>query len=76
MHKEFTFLLSEKSTVLKIKSDDMIFWKKSIENETYTLWDYKRKNKEEPKKTRDHEPWWKLINGELKKDIWIKPIRL
>lgn len=71
----FDFGLSNVKNILKVKSEDMIFWKNSIENETYSLWNYKRENNELPKKTKEHEPWWKIIDGELKKDIWIKPIK-
>jgi hypothetical protein len=68
----FDFELRNVKKYLKIKSDDMSFWKSSIENDTYRLWEYRREKNEVPKKSHSHKPWWKIVNGKLEEGIWIQ----
>lgn len=48
-------------------------WKKMIENKTYLQWEIRRKNNQNPKITFLHGPWYRLVNNELKLEIWEQP---
>lgn len=61
----YDFGLENVKKYLNIKSLDKPFWKESIENETYTLWEKRRLNKQVPIKTSKHENWWRLENNKL-----------
>lgn len=68
----YDFKLKNVVKFIDIKDNTLSFWKESILNTTFPLWETRRKNSDSPKKTADHEPWWKIVDGELKKDIWVK----
>ena len=61
----YDFGLSNVTKYLRIKSQDKPFWKDSIENETYKLWEHRRLNRQAPVKTVAHENWWKFENDKL-----------
>ncbi|MGV0846829.1 STAS-like domain-containing protein [Empedobacter falsenii] len=56
---------------LLIKSDNNQFWIDSIKNETFKNWSIRRKKGDEPKKTDNHNEWWRLVDGEFIKKKWI-----
>jgi hypothetical protein len=45
-------------------------WMLMLLNEVFPEWEQRRRNKQSPKKTITHEPWFKIINGKLEKDVW------
>lgn len=59
---------------LEIISNDEDIWSTMIFNETLPEWEKRRKNRENAKVTQEHEAWYRLENGELKKDIWINKV--
>lgn len=58
---------------LKIISNEEPVWKKLIEEKVIPEWEQHRVNYEEPLKTsrKDHNAWYRLIDGELLEDVWI-----
>lgn len=68
----YDFSLHEVKKRLIIKSEQEPSWIEMITNETYLQWEQRRLDKDSPKKTADHEPWYKLVNGTLKADRWIQ----
>ena len=55
---------------LIVVSDDEEVWKTMIFNETIPEWEKRRKNNLPPKMTVAHDKWFRIINGELKKEVW------
>ena len=55
---------------LIVVSDDEEVWKTMIFNETIPEWEKRRKNNLPPKMTAAHDKWFRIINGELKKEVW------
>ncbi len=41
--------------------------KDMILNETYKQWQKRREKNDTPRKTREHEPWFRLVNGKITK---------
>ena len=68
----YDFSLEVVNRWLHIDSEGDPEWGESIEDETYTIWEENRKNRIEPVKTEDHEPWYKLIDGTLEKKVWVQ----
>ena len=55
---------------LIVVSDDEEVWKTMIFNENIPEWEKRRKNNLSPKMTAAHDKWFRIINGELKKEVW------
>lgn len=68
----YDFSLVEVQKRLIIKSEQEPSWKDMITNETYTQWEQRRIDNDRPKKTANHEPWYRLIKGTLKAERWIQ----
>ena len=47
-------------------------WGESIYEDIYPIWEENRKHQVEPEKTDDHEPWYKLIDGQLQQRVWVE----
>ena len=62
------------STHLEIISNDEEIWIKMINEETIPEWEKRRDNDEHAKVTQNHEKWFRLQDGELKEDVWIKKV--
>lgn len=55
---------------LVIVSNEEPAWKEVIENQVIPEW--ANQDKEPLKKSRkDHKEWYKVVNGELRKQVWI-----
>lgn len=67
----YDFSLEIVNKWLKIDSIGDPEWGENIERDTFPIWEANRINQMKPTKTEDHEEWWRYINGELKKDIWV-----
>ena len=71
----YDFHLENVQKYLKIKSNDFSYWESSVNEVTFPLWEMRRKNQDQPKKTTAHEPWWRWKNSKFfDKSVWIKPI--
>lgn len=58
---------------LIVKSREEPVWKKVIDNEVIPEWNKYKYGGTTPKKTskKNHPAWFRLIDGELKKGVWI-----
>lgn len=66
----YDFTLDVVKQFVRIVSNQEPHWKEMIETETYVEWEKRRKNKEEPIVTADHEEWWRLVDKQLKAEVW------
>ena len=55
----------------KIISNEEPEWIDMLEKETYIQWETRRNDQLVPKKTSEHEAWWKFINNSFEKKIWL-----
>lgn len=69
----YDFTLDVVKKNIEIISDQEPHWKEMILNQTYTQWETRRKNNQAPKVTKTHSAWYRLINNELKLEIWEHP---
>jgi len=69
----FDFGLENIQSRVKIVSNEEPEWIEMIEKETYVQWELRRKDKQNPTKTIDHEAWWRFnfANNSTEKQIWI-----
>jgi hypothetical protein len=56
--------------ILTITSERESQWPEMIYNETYPKWSERRSKGQEPKITVEHEPWYRVVNGELLINKW------
>lgn len=54
----YDFGLDNVHNLVKIISEEEPEWIEMIETETYPQWEQRRKAKDSPKKTEDHDKWW------------------
>lgn len=69
----YDFTLEVVKSKIEIISEQEPHWKDMIINQTYPQWETRRKNKQQPIVTTKHEAWYRLIDNELKLDIWEQP---
>lgn len=67
----YDFSLDVVRRLLRVDSSVDPEWGESLEEETYPIWEQNRINEVDPEKTVEHEPWYRLVGSELKKDVWI-----
>ena len=70
----YDFSAAVVSDYLEIISNDEDVWRKMIKDETIPEWEKRRNNGDQAKVTEDHEKWFRLDNGELKEDVWIRKV--
>lgn len=46
-------------------------WEKMIYEEVFTDWEKRRIGKVNPKKTKVHTEWFRIIDGKLTKNVWL-----
>jgi hypothetical protein len=68
----YDFSLTKVNKFFDIISDDEESWKDMIKNETYPDWEQRRLKSKSPKKTKNHQPWYRLVKDEFQKNVWIK----
>lgn len=66
----FDFSLDTVKSHIKIVSIQEPSWIELIENQTYVEWEERRLTESVPKITADHEPWFRLSNGNLILKKW------
>lgn len=69
----YDFTVANVSRLIKIISNDEPHWIKMLQEKTFKEWETRRKNNEKPIVTELHEPWFRLIDGEIKKEVWETP---
>lgn len=69
----FDFGLENIKQSIKVISTEEPEWIDMLGNETYLQWEQRRKNNQVPKKTIEHEAWWRynFTNNSIEKDVWI-----
>lgn len=69
----FDFSSKKVNEYLEIISKEEPVWSELIFNSIIPEWEKRREKGEAPKKTlpKDHQPWFRLVNGELENKIWI-----
>lgn len=68
---DFTLSIVEKN--IEVVSNQEPHWKEMIENKTFPQWEKRRKEKENPKVTKEHEAWYRLIDNKLQLNVWEHP---
>lgn len=66
----YDFTLDKVKDNVEIVSTEEPHWIKMIEEKTFIEWEKRRVSKAKPKKTIQHEPWYKLTENGIKCDIW------
>lgn len=69
----YDFSLDVVKKSIEIISNEEPHWKEMIENQTFIQWERRRKNSERPLVTKEHEAWFRLVDNELKAEIWERP---
>lgn len=59
--------------LLTITSNEEPHWIQEIKGPTFKKWELRRKSKLEPKVTKVHEPWNRLVNGQIEVKVWMQP---
>jgi hypothetical protein len=67
----FDFSLAIVKDHLRIISKQEPDWKDLIENTIFSDWEERRRKNEPPKITQSHTEWFRVLNGNLEKGIWI-----
>ena len=67
----FDFTAAIVKPKIKIISNQEPDWEEMIINEVFADWEQRRLDNESPKKTEMHGPWFRFIEGSLKKEKWI-----
>lgn len=69
----FDFGLENVQKRITIISKEEPEWIEMIESETYVQWEQRRTNNQVPKKTIEHEAWWRynFANDSNEKKVWI-----
>lgn len=70
----YDFTLDVVKKKIEIISEQEPHWKSMILDQTYNQWEARRKNKQVPKVTADHEAWYRLVNNELISKVWESPV--
>lgn len=69
----YDFTLANVLKLIKIVSNDEPHWVKMLEEKTFKEWETRRKNNEKPIVTELHEPWFRLVDNKIKKEVWETP---
>lgn len=68
---DFSLAIVEK--LLKVISNTDGQWLKMIEEKTYPKWEQRRLDKKQAMVTELHPAWYRLIDGNIETDVWVKP---
>lgn len=69
----YDFTLKNILKYVEIISIDEPHWIRMIETETYVQWEERRKNKDKIVVTEIHSPWYRIVSGEIKFEVWEMP---
>ena len=59
---------------IEIISNQEPHWKAMILDQTFPQWEARRKSKQQPKVTAEHDAWFRMIGNELIQNIWEHPV--
>ena len=66
---DFTLAIVKNNIV--IISEQEPHWKDLIENKTFIEWEKRRNENNPPKKTKEHEEWYRVVGKQIKLGKWI-----
>ncbi|EOR96498.1 hypothetical protein ADIARSV_0282 [Arcticibacter svalbardensis MN12-7] len=66
----YDFTLNVVKSNIEIISDEEPHWKDMIEEKTFLQWEKRRQVEEKPIVTKNHEPWYRLVNQVPIKKQW------
>lgn len=69
----YDFTLDVVKSRIEIVSIQEPHWKEMILIQTFPQWEERRKNGQKPIVTKSHGAWYRLINNEMKHEIWEQP---
>lgn len=69
----YDFTLDIVKKHIEIVSRQEPHWKDMIEKETFHQWESRRKDKQAPKVTKNHEAWYRLLDNQIKLEVWESP---
>jgi len=69
---DFTLAIVEKN--IEVVSAQEPHWKEMILTQTFPQWEERRKNGKAPKVTANHGAWFRLVDKQLKQEIWENPV--
>ena len=69
----YDFTLANVLRLVKIVSNDEPHWVKMLQEKTFNEWETRRRNNEKPIVTELHEPWFRLVDSKIKKEVWETP---
>lgn len=67
----YDFGLDMVKSHLSILSDEEPEWKTMLKEETFSEWEKRREDQKAPKKTAQHEAWYRNDGSETSSDVWI-----
>lgn len=68
----YDFTLDVVKSLLEIISEWEPYWIDEIEKKTYPKWEARRQKGEQATITKEHGPWYRLVNGTPEKKVWIQ----
>ncbi len=69
----FDFTLDNVKRMVEIISNQEPHWKDMIEEQTYQQWEERRVKKNNPKVTKHHGEWFRLVNNKIESGVWEQP---
>ena len=70
----YDFTLEVVRKFLDVVSTWEPYWLIHLEKKTYPKWENRRLNGEQTKITKEHGPWYRLVNGKVEKRVWITEV--
>lgn len=70
----YDFTLEVVKRLLVVVSTWEPYWIALIEKKTYLKWEERRINGEQAKITKEHGPWYRLVNGIPEHRVWITKV--
>ncbi|MDL2315070.1 STAS-like domain-containing protein [Bacteroidales bacterium OttesenSCG-928-C19] len=67
----FDFGLENVQGLVRIISQEEPEWIEMIENETYKQWEQRRKENKIPRKTANHNQWYRFVINSIERKQWI-----
>jgi hypothetical protein len=68
----FDFTVEIVKPRIKIISTQEPDWEAMIINDVFQDWENRRVSNNFPKKTEKHQEWFRYVNGQLTKNVWIQ----
>jgi len=69
----FDFTLKNVQEKVIIISNQEPHWKEMIEQQTYQQWEQRRIKGQNPRVTKEHSEWFRLVNNIMVSKVWEQP---